>query len=1060
MSQQNLLGVGFDTAQLQADAKQVEQIVEALYAKLRGYDNVKLQPIDVTGLTQLTQAIQSQQQQLNGLTQSMNNLVTAMNSYNTTLGQTNTTQQNAGTVTGATTQAVNANTAAITANTNALNANKGAGAAQQNQQQKFAAMMGKNALAQNDLYRGLVQKQEEIAVRWRNAIIKGDSPAVIKSLEKDLQAASAEVEHVNTAFNRATSSGITNASRGLSTFFGGIRQLAYILPGLGIAGIFNLAFEAIGNCIEALGFFDNEVQKTIEYNEKLAASAKTATDAMIGIADATGELANANVQRAKDEKAIAEASGENFAQQIDDVNNLLATQKEAADQRVQTLKATKEGTEKLNEEIITSERTVLATQQNINDLNQKLRDVELKGISLQEKKSLALLPAAMLRKTANVNYYKDEIETQTKLLEATQKDVQNKKTLYNAQTDALKKQSDVSNAISEESAKRSKYFSDEARKIALSNAEATFEGIKTANEKVLKNELSTEAQRLEAIQNIAKAERDLALAKRQNVLTKIGVTDAESIDAVNDYNSKVAQIEQKAYDDSLKTSLQFWLQKTEIIHQAKDAEIRMQQVKDKSIVDNEILSYEARIVAYENYVADRRRSVEEDYQNQLAIAQKKLPADVFVEKKKQLDAERKTKMSDIDNDIYKQSYDIASTWYQREVKQIKEVSDVEIGIAEDQATQEFLMLNESFNKKEISYRQFLKKREKLEYQTTLDIDRAREKDDVAEIARLEKLQETLTARLGGNIIALMMGGGDETKGAIKATEEELKTTQENVTAATNQYNKDKLKTQKDAAQLEMDARKATYENWMALEQEAFNFIQTLGDSIFEAKMERLQMEQDAYDKSVENELTGIERSTIAAKEKNAYDIQLNAQKTARDEEYDRKQRKLKHDQAVFDKEVGIAQIITNTAVGISGALANAATIGPAAIPLAISIAALGAVQLATAIATRIPAYGEGGTHEKDGLALFGEAGHELVKEPHRKPYIADKPTIAHLPAGTELFPLYDIPVFLEKKNDSWAQTLYLGKQIAKSKREIKNVFKPKINIDLGKQIYINRILHG
>jgi len=568
--------------------------------------------------------------------------------------------------------------------------------------------------------------------------------------------------------------------------------------------------------------------------------------------------------------------------------------------------------------------------------------------------------------------------------------------------------------------------------------------------------LSTEAARLEAINNIAEAEKDLALAKKLSVTTKIGVTQAETVDAVNDYNSKILNINQKAYDDSAKVKLQYYLRGLEMQHQAADAEIRMQQVKDKSIVDNDIETYETRINAYQNYVADRKRSVEEDYNTQLAAATATLSPDLLAKKTIQLQAERKTKMADIDNDIYKQSYDIAATWFQRQMRQIKEVSDTEIGVAEEQATQELLILNESFNKKEISYRQFIKKRDKLEYESTIKIDQAREKDDFAKIDRLQKLTETLTGRLAGDMISLMLGGGDETKGAIKATEEELKTAQNDLTASNNQYQKDRLRTQKDTAQIELEARKQTYENWMALEKKAFDFIQTVGDNIFETKMERLAKEQEAYDKSVENELAGIERSTIAAKEKNAYDIQLNAQRTARDEEYDKRQKKLKHDQAVFDKEVGISQIILNTAIGITSAL----KLGAPGIPLAISIGALGAAELATAIATKIPAYAEGGKHDREGLALFGEAGHELVKEPHKKAYIADRPTIAHLPAGTELFPLYDIPVFAEKRNDSWAQTMYLGKQIAKSKREIKNIFKPKINVDLGKQIYINRILHG
>src|SRR5678815_2175752 len=137
----------------------------------------------------------------------------------------------------------------------------------------------------------------------------------------------------------------------------------------------------------------------------------------------------------------------------------------------------------------------------------------------------------------------------------------------------------------------------------------------------------------------------------------------------------------------------------------------------------------------------------------------------------------------------------------------------------------------------------------------------------------------------------------------------------------------------------------------------------------------------------------------------AYEIQLNAQKTARDEEMARKEKKMKHDQAVFDRDLAMSQIVLNTAVAVTGAL----KLGVAGVPLAISYGALGAAQLAIAAATKIPEYAQGGTHTKDGLAIFGEAGAELVKEPHKKPYIADRPTLGFLSAGTELFPMYEIP---------------------------------------------------
>src|SRR5205814_2916081 len=53
------------------------------------------------------------------------------------------------------------------------------------------------------------------------------------------------------ASNSKLSEGLATLSKGFSF----VRQAAYLLPGIGIAGIFNLAFEAIGAAADKLGIF-------------------------------------------------------------------------------------------------------------------------------------------------------------------------------------------------------------------------------------------------------------------------------------------------------------------------------------------------------------------------------------------------------------------------------------------------------------------------------------------------------------------------------------------------------------------------------------------------------------------------------------------------------------------------------------------------------------------------------------------------------------------------------------------------------------------------------------
>lgn len=54
-------------------------------------------------------------------------------------------------------------------------------------------------------------------------------------------------------------SAVGGFGKGLTGAYGTLRQLAYILPGIGIAGIFNLAFEGISKATESLGLFNSKL---------------------------------------------------------------------------------------------------------------------------------------------------------------------------------------------------------------------------------------------------------------------------------------------------------------------------------------------------------------------------------------------------------------------------------------------------------------------------------------------------------------------------------------------------------------------------------------------------------------------------------------------------------------------------------------------------------------------------------------------------------------------------------------------------------------------------------
>ena len=97
----------------------------------------------------------------------------------------------------------------------------------------------------------------------------------------------ADIKRINQLLieQKAILGGLTQGGssvNGLSKAFGALRQAAYILPGIGIAGIFNLAFEAIGKAADSLGVFakkeDEAAKAAAEFNKELIKQREGATE--------------------------------------------------------------------------------------------------------------------------------------------------------------------------------------------------------------------------------------------------------------------------------------------------------------------------------------------------------------------------------------------------------------------------------------------------------------------------------------------------------------------------------------------------------------------------------------------------------------------------------------------------------------------------------------------------------------------------------------------------------------------------------------------------------------
>ena len=210
---------------------------------------------------------------------------------------------------------------------------------------------------------------------------------------------------------------------------------------------------------------------------------------------------------------------------------------------------------------------------------------------------------------------------------------------------------------------------------------------------------------------------------------------------------------------------------------------------------------------------------------------------------------------------------------------------------------------------------------------------------------------------------------------------------------------------------QMESEKEKRQKQMELMQQVSSLLGSLsefGDQLFQNKIDQLDEEneanQEAYDKEVENIEKLEESGAISTEEAEARKRAAEDKTKAKEEEIAKRKAELQRKQAIYDKAMSIAQVGINTALGIMSTIAQLGL--PAAAPFVALVAAMGAVQLATILATPIPKYKEGTDYHKGGLAIVGDGGvPETVLTPDGKLYLTPAfPTLTELPIGTKVFP--------------------------------------------------------
>lgn len=197
------------------------------------------------------------------------------------------------------------------------------------------------------------------------------------------------------------------------------------------------------------------------------------------------------------------------------------------------------------------------------------------------------------------------------------------------------------------------------------------------------------------------------------------------------------------------------------------------------------------------------------------------------------------------------------------------------------------------------------------------------------------------------------------------------------------------------------------QQWADKAADYLSAITDLASAIFDGQIQQIEKEQEAntesYDKQMEQIDNLASQGAITEEEAEIRKREAKAATEAKEEELAKKKAKIQYKQALVEKANSIAQIGISTALGIMRALAMM----PPQPGLAAAIGAMGAIQVATAIAQPIKAYAEGtkGHPHGGGIALVGDGGRAEVVRAGGQFYLTpDTPTLMDLPRGAEVFP--------------------------------------------------------
>lgn len=445
----------------------------------------------------------------------------------------------------------------------------------------------------------------------------------------------------------------------------------------------------------------------------------------------------------------------------------------------------------------------------------------------------------------------------------------------------------------------------------------------------------------------------------------------------------------------------------------KDAK-EIQAILDQILMEGYKNAAEAEEKYSEKWVAAEKKRIKEKEKLDEAAAEKKFKdlekdikaSNLTAEEKAEKIAQAEAATADIIKGIRKKAEEDAEKIDDELLKHRQEIAQKQVEAVADAAAAEQALNDATYQQRLTRLYEWYNQRVQTAMQEGEDIETITEEFNRRKLVIDEEYANETVRR---QIEALK-----EELDVANLSEEERERLQQELTQATADLAAQRAKQEIDHINEAVDADKKAKEKRMQNLQdyvqkagEAFSrigeFITTMYDNEISKVEEELETEQARYDEETNMITWQAEHGAITQEEAEIRKRDAAERTAKKQEQLEKKKAAYEYKKAVMQKVNTISQIGIATALGIMQALA----MYPPNIPLSVFVAAMGALQTATALAQPIKAYKEGtkGSPHPGGLAVVGDGDKaEVILFGGRAWVTPDSPTLVNLPRGAEVLP--------------------------------------------------------